>query len=70
MLPFSNVSGPAGLAVDRASNVYVYNPGVGADTVYFMRRVDYVIQYLESLGRSVTFYRDVIGLQGGIEGDG
>ncbi|MGC2653746.1 MAG: VOC family protein, partial [Mycobacterium sp.] len=24
-----------------------------------MRRVDYVIQYVESLRRSVTFYRDV-----------
>ena len=27
-----------------------------------MRRVDYVIHYVESLRRSVTFYRDVIGL--------
>jgi len=35
-----------------------------------MRRVDYVIQYVESLERSVTFYRDVIGLQVRIEGDG
>lgn len=35
-----------------------------------MRRVDYVIQYVESLRRSVTFYRDVIGLQVRIEGDG
>jgi lactoylglutathione lyase len=35
-----------------------------------MRRVDYVIQYVESLRRSVTFYRDVIGLKVRIEGDG
>ncbi|MEB3980016.1 VOC family protein [Mycobacterium sp. 663a-19] len=35
-----------------------------------MRRVDYVIQYVESLGRSVAFYRDVIGLEVRIEGDG
>ncbi|OBH94861.1 VOC family protein [Mycobacterium sp. E2733] len=35
-----------------------------------MRRVDYVIQYVESLRRSVAFYRDVIGLQVRIEGDG
>jgi lactoylglutathione lyase len=42
----------------------------GADTVDFMRRVDYVIQYVESLRRSVTFYRDVIGLKVRIEGDG
>jgi lactoylglutathione lyase len=41
-----------------------------ADTVYLMRRVDYVIQYVESLRRSVTFYRDVIGLKVRIEGDG
>jgi lactoylglutathione lyase len=38
--------------------------------VYFMSRVDYVIQYVESLRRSVTFYRDVIGLKVRIEGDG
>ncbi|GFG96996.1 VOC family protein [Mycobacterium timonense] len=35
-----------------------------------MRRVDYVIQYVESLENSVTFYRDVIGLEVRIEGDG
>jgi lactoylglutathione lyase len=35
-----------------------------------MRRVDYVIQYVASLGRSVAFYRDVIGLEVRIEGDG
>lgn len=35
-----------------------------------MRRVDYVIQYAESLERSVAFYRDVIGLEVRIEGDG
>ena len=35
-----------------------------------MRRVDYVIQYVESLERSVTFYRDVIGLEVRSEGDG
>jgi lactoylglutathione lyase len=35
-----------------------------------MRRVDYVIQYVESLSRSVAFYRDVIGLQVRIAGDG
>ncbi len=35
-----------------------------------MRRVDYVIHYVESLSRSVPFYRDVIGLRVRIEGDG
>jgi lactoylglutathione lyase len=35
-----------------------------------MPRVDYVIQYVESLARSVQFYRDVIGLEVRIEGDG
>jgi lactoylglutathione lyase len=40
------------------------------DTVNFMRRVDYVIQYVESLMRSVAFYRDVVGLKVRIEGDG
>lgn len=35
-----------------------------------MPRVDYVIHYVESLQRSVAFYRDVIGLQVRIEGDG
>ena len=35
-----------------------------------MRRVDYVIHYVESPRRSVTFYRDAIGLQVRIEGDG
>jgi lactoylglutathione lyase len=33
-------------------------------------RLDYVIQYVESLRRSLTFYRDVIGLDVRIEGDG
>ncbi|WP_407686760.1 VOC family protein [Mycobacterium sp. HUMS_1102779] len=35
-----------------------------------MRRVDYVIQYVESIGRSVVFYREVLGLRVRIEGDG
>lgn len=35
-----------------------------------MPRVDYVINYVESLGRSVSFYRDVLGLAVRIEGDG
>lgn len=35
-----------------------------------MARVDYVIQYVESIRRSVAFYRDVIGLRVRIEGDG
>ena len=35
-----------------------------------MPRIDYVIQYVESLSRSTTFYRDVIGLKVRIEGDG
>ncbi|WP_199432836.1 VOC family protein [Qaidamihabitans albus] len=35
-----------------------------------MRRIDYMIFYVESLARSVTFYRDVIGLDVRIEGDG
>ncbi|PRX43446.1 lactoylglutathione lyase [Prauserella shujinwangii] len=35
-----------------------------------MRRIDYVIWYVESLAASVPFYRDVLGLQVRIEGDG
>ena len=35
-----------------------------------MHRVDYVISYVESLSRSVAFYREVIELQVRIEGDG
>lgn len=35
-----------------------------------MVRLDYVIHYVESLNRSVAFYRDVIGLRVRIEGDG
>lgn len=35
-----------------------------------MRRVDYVIHYVASLQRSVTFYRDVIGLEVRRQGDG
>lgn len=35
-----------------------------------MARVDYVIQYVESIRRSVAFYGDVIGLRVRIEGDG
>lgn len=35
-----------------------------------MPRLDYVIQYVDSLSRSVAFYRDVIGLGVRIEGDG
>lgn len=35
-----------------------------------MRRIDYVIQYVESLEHSVNFYRDVVGLTVRIEGDG
>jgi lactoylglutathione lyase len=41
-----------------------------AYTVCCMPRVDYVIQYVASLARSMTFYRDVIGLKVRIEGDG
>jgi lactoylglutathione lyase len=43
---------------------------VTRSTVCFMRRVDYVIWYVESLERSVVFYRDLIGLAVRIEGDG
>lgn len=35
-----------------------------------MRRLDYVIWFVESLDRSVAFYRDVIGLDVHVEGDG
>ena len=35
-----------------------------------MRRVDYVIWYVDSLERSIAFYRDVVGLAVRIEGDG
>lgn len=35
-----------------------------------MRRIDYVIQYVELLDQSVAFYRDVIALKARIEGDG
>ncbi len=38
--------------------------------VYLMPRVDYVIQYVESLDRSIAFYCDVIGLRVRFEGDG
>jgi lactoylglutathione lyase len=41
-----------------------------ADTAGDMPRVDYVIQYAESLERSVAFYRDVIGLKVRREGGG
>ncbi len=41
-----------------------------AYTVGCMPHIDYVIQYVASLGRSMTFYRDVIGLKVRIEGDG
>ncbi len=33
-------------------------------------RVDYVIHYVESLERSVAFYREMIGLEVRLEGDG
>ena len=35
-----------------------------------MPRLDYVIQYVASLDRSIPFYRDVIGLKVRIKGDG
>ena len=35
-----------------------------------MRRVDYIIWFVESLDRSVAFYRDVVGLDVRLEGDG
>ncbi|MPY81705.1 MAG: VOC family protein [Actinophytocola sp.] len=35
-----------------------------------MGRIDYVIWYVESLRRSVAFYRDVLGLEVRIDGDG
>lgn len=35
-----------------------------------MRRLDYVIWFVESLERSVAFYRDVVGLAVRVEGDG
>ena len=35
-----------------------------------MPRIDYVIHYVDSLKRSVNFYRDIIGLTVRIEGDG
>ncbi|PXY27932.1 VOC family protein [Prauserella muralis] len=35
-----------------------------------MPRIDYVIWYVESLARSVEFYRDVLGFEVRIEGDG
>ena len=38
--------------------------------VYLMPRLDYVIQYVESLERSTEFYCNVIGLRVRIEGDG
>jgi lactoylglutathione lyase len=39
-------------------------------TVSFMPAVDYVIHYVESMARSVSFYRDVLGLNVRREGDG
>jgi len=35
-----------------------------------MRRVDYVIWFVQSLERSVAFYRDAVGLEVKLEGDG
>lgn len=35
-----------------------------------MRRIDYVIWYVESLSRSTAFYQDIIGLDVRVEGDG
>ncbi|SNR49943.1 lactoylglutathione lyase [Haloechinothrix alba] len=35
-----------------------------------MSRIDYVIWYVRSLDRAVAFYRDVLGLEVRIEGDG
>lgn len=35
-----------------------------------MRRVGYLIWYVESLERSVRFYRDIVGLQVRLRGDG
>lgn len=35
-----------------------------------MRQLDYIIWYVESLERSVAFYRDVIGLEVRVEGNG
>jgi hypothetical protein len=52
------------------------NQGVPSDNVHFVLVADEsapngeFIQYVESLRRSVRFYRDVIGLQVRIEGDG
>lgn len=39
-------------------------------TLEFMRRVDYIIWYVRSLERSVAFYRDIVGLEVKLEGDG
>ncbi|EUA35806.1 putative glyoxalase/bleomycin resistance protein/dioxygenase [Mycobacterium xenopi 3993] len=58
----------ANIAASRPEPCRRADSGRRADTVYYMRRVDYVIQYVESLNRSVTFYRDVIGLTVRIEG--
>jgi lactoylglutathione lyase len=44
--------------------------GDSADTVCAMARIDYVIQYVESLTGSTAFYRDAIGLEVRKEGDG
>jgi lactoylglutathione lyase len=35
-----------------------------------MRRLDYVIWFAADLDRSVAFYRDVVGLEVRVEGDG
>jgi lactoylglutathione lyase len=53
------------VAVRRSDHGKAY-----AYTVCCMPHVDYVIQYVASLERSMTFYRDVIGLKVRIEGDG
>jgi lactoylglutathione lyase len=35
-----------------------------------VRRIDYVIWFVQSLERSVAFYRDLVGLDVKLEGDG
>ena len=60
----------AGMGVRSLRPITARGRTVTGATVCFMRRLDYVIWYVESLKRSVVFYRDVIGLAVRIEGDG
>ena len=67
VLPSTSLCGYVAMSWSASSRSLNYGR---AYTVCCMPHIDYVIQYVTSLGRSMTFYRDVIGLKVRIEGDG